>query len=141
MSERIRVKIRRGGTEIEIEAASAEIRESLDILDQLIAKFPRAGEEEPIEVPPTTTLPMSASGVESPPPVVASKLPDALMQLLGSDWGRTPRTLREISEALELSAKHYRLQAVSTALARLTKAGQLRRLKKGDVYSYVSAKR
>jgi len=141
MGERVRVKVHSAGREIEVEAITEDVEAALNLVDQLLVKLEPAPEVGRPEAVPSTAVPFSASGAELAPPVTESKLPDALMQLLGSDWGRTPRTLREISEALKLSAKHYALPVVSTALARLTKAGQVRRLKKGEVFSYVGAKR
>jgi len=141
MGDRIRVKVQAGGIEIEVEALAGEIDASLGLLDQVIAKFPPAQSEAQREPAATTPITVPAPRSDLAPPVTASKLRDGLMQLLNSDWGRVPRTLREISEALEVSAKHYSLPTISTALARMTKAGETRRLKKGDVYSYVSAKR
>lgn len=141
MGERIRVKIRIGQREIEIEASSGDLDSSLSLLDKVLSKLGPPEREVRLEAIPSAAVPLSASGVESPPPLTESKLPDALMQLLGSAWGSSPRTLREIAEALELNAKHYALPTIATALVRLTRSGRVRRLKKGDVYSYVSAKR
>lgn len=142
MGEKVRVKVQSGGKEIEIEALTENFTDALNLVDQVLVKLGSSpSEEEPLDTLPTATVPISASGAELPPQATAEKLPDALMQLLSSDWGRTPRTLREVDEALKLSAKHYALPAVSTALVRLVKAGQVRRLRKGDVYSYVGAKR
>ncbi len=141
MSERVRVKIHSGKREIEVEALADQIDSALSLVDQILSRLGPAERDLVHETLPSAKVAFSASGADSPPQATASKLPDALMQLLGSDWGRAPRTLREIAEALELNAMHYALPAISTALARLTKAGKVRRLKKGDVYSYVSAKR
>lgn len=144
MGEKVRVKVQSGGKEIEIEALTENFSDALSLVDQVLVKLGSgSSEEEHLEVFPSTAVNITASGAasEEPPHATAEKLPDALMQLLSSDWGRTPRTLREVDEALKLSAKHYALPAVSTALVRLVKAGQVRRLRKGDVYSYVGAKR
>lgn len=86
---------------------------------------------------PAGETPTTAEGHETIPQVTATGLVDALMQLLGSPWGREPRTLREIEEALRINAIHYPTASIAARLAELTKRGRLRRMKKGGVLAYV----
>lgn len=141
MGERVRVKVQKADRTIEIEASPEQIEASLSLVDQLLAKLPSEGMRDSIEVVSSPAISGPAEETEALPSVTGSSLPDGIMQLLSSDWGRRPRTVREIAEALELNGMHYTLQPISTALLRLTKQGRLRRLKKDDVYSYVAAKR
>ena len=63
----------------------------------------------------------------------------AIHELMSFDWGREPRTLNEIKEALEANGLFYPSTSLSGVLFRLIKGGRIRRFKRGDRYVYVSA--
>jgi hypothetical protein len=65
---------------------------------------------------------------------------EAIAKLFASDWGRKPRTIRQIVEAMKLSAVYYSYNNVAVELGRMTRIGLLRRLKEKEGFSYVSAK-
>ena len=64
-------------------------------------------------------------------------LTDAILSLLQTEWGKTPREWVEISEALRGNALHYSKGSVSGTLTLLTQSGKLRRIKEGRSYKYV----
>jgi DNA-binding Lrp family transcriptional regulator len=66
---------------------------------------------------------------------------ETIKNLLSKPWGRTPKTAKEIKEALEMNAIHYSDNTLLPALTFLTKKGVLRRLPKGEIYAYVLSKR
>ena len=62
---------------------------------------------------------------------------DALRTLLGSEWGKTPRTEYELTEAMKANAIHYQRGTISGLLTNLTRKGELRRVgKKNGSYAY-----
>ena len=65
---------------------------------------------------------------------------EAIAKLFASDWGRKPRSMRQIIEAMKLSAIYYPDSTVAVELGRMTRIGLLRRLKEKEGFSYVSAK-
>ena len=65
-------------------------------------------------------------------------LTDAILSLLQTEWGRTPREWAEISEALKGNALHYSKGSITGTLTLLTQSGKLRRLKEGRSYKYVT---
>jgi DNA-directed RNA polymerase subunit H (RpoH/RPB5) len=65
----------------------------------------------------------------------------AIVELLSTNWGNTPRTSGEIKEALELNTIHVPNKSISATLIQLVKNLTLRRLKKGKLFAYVLAKR
>lgn len=78
-------------------------------------------------------------GRQSLPSISKSKgLTDAILTLLQTDWGKTPREWGEISEALKGNALHYSKGSVTGTLTLLTQSGKLRRIKEGRSYKYVT---
>jgi hypothetical protein len=62
---------------------------------------------------------------------------DALRTLLASEWGKTPRTEYELTEAMKANAIHYQRGTISGLLTNLTRKGELRRVgKKNGSYAY-----
>ena len=80
----------------------------------------------------------SATGETDYPKVSGALGPSAaIMEILTSPWGRVePRTEREVTEALKMSAIHLPQGTVSGTLNYLTRQDRLRRLSKGDRYAY-----
>lgn len=61
---------------------------------------------------------------------------DAIRTLIESAWGRQPRSMSEIKDALEANALHFSKGTLSGTLTTMTKRGDLRRLKKGGRWKY-----
>jgi hypothetical protein len=62
---------------------------------------------------------------------------DAIRALLASEWGKTPRTEYELTEAMKANAIHYQRGTISGLLTNLTRKGELRRVgKKNGSYAY-----
>ena len=66
---------------------------------------------------------------------------EAIYALLRTDWGKKPRTLKEIVEAFETNALYYPKTRIAAALTEMTRYGLLRGLKSGGAYAYVLAKK
>lgn len=62
---------------------------------------------------------------------------NAIRRLLGSTWGRHPRSMNEIKDALETSALYFAKGSLSATLTMMTKGGSVRRFKRGGVWVYV----
>lgn len=106
------------------------------VLKQLLEEL-RETEKAPVG----QALVVGESSYEQPPSISGtSSCREAIAKLFASDWGRRPRSLREIADAMKLNAIYYSDQAVATELRRMTKLGLLRRFKEGKNYTYVSAK-
>lgn len=75
---------------------------------------------------------------QSLPSISKSKgLTEAILNLLQTDWGKTPREWGEITEALKRNALHYSKGSVTGTLTLLTQSGRLRRIKEGRSYKYI----
>jgi hypothetical protein len=62
---------------------------------------------------------------------------EAITSLLSSEWGKKPRTLREITDALEVSALYYPVATLAGVLNYMTKSGDVRRMKSNGTFAYV----
>ena len=132
---RIKLRIKNVAYEIEIEALKDDLSvamESINKLKDLLSTF-----EKRQEVPTSRTEALGETKEDIPQIAQTSKLTDAIQELLQTNWGKTPRTLKEIDEALKINALHYEITTIAPSLLKLTKKGILRRIKKGDIYSYV----
>lgn len=61
----------------------------------------------------------------------------AITKALSTEWGKQPRTMVELKGALAFNAIYYPEGTFKSALTKMTKAGKLRRLKKGKLFAYV----
>ena len=131
MSFSFRVKI--GQQEIEISGTKEEVIETLEELPKLIENVLKAfeatknREESPQSVNPVY------------PSVSSSSCSEAVLQLLASDWGRQPRTLTELGEALKANAVYYPSTTMSGVLAWLVRKNKIKRWKTDKGYVYVLA--
>lgn len=66
---------------------------------------------------------------------------DGVLRLLSSSWGRRPKNLAEIMDALEVNAIYYPKATVAAELNRMTASGILRRMRTKSGYAYVLAQK
>jgi hypothetical protein len=148
----VKIRIRSGESEAEVEAPLAEIRQVIELIPEVLAKLPHAGAEMrqvPVAAPvaalaPQTSEPASASGQTaaaplSMPAVTVEKgdsLSDVISKFFADPWGRSPKKLMEVREALQSYGLNYPKQSVAVALLRLAKSSKIRRFK-GDSGEYV----
>jgi hypothetical protein len=106
------------------------------ILSKLLSEL------SPIGKPPLAKHLIEGKSEEPPTISGATTCREAIFKLMSSDWGRRPKTMREISDALKLSAVYYQDSRIATELARMTRIGMLRRLKSedGKGFAYVIAR-
>jgi hypothetical protein len=126
-----RVKI--GQREIEISGTREEVMKAIEELPQLMEAVSKAfdstrNKEE-------TSQPESSAY----PSVSASGCSEAVLQLLASDWGRQPRSLPELGEALKANAVYYPSTTVSGVLSWLVRKNKIKRWKTDKGYVYVLA--
>jgi len=108
--------------EIVIEAETLE--ELNNILDTLFSLS---------EVQATSQI----SGEELPPLPSGLGCSDAIRALLQTEWGKKPRSMAEIKEALEANAFHFSNGMLSGTLTLMTRGGHLWRVKKAGKWVYV----
>jgi hypothetical protein len=138
------VRIRIGNNEIEISGTHEEVTRTLDDISELVSKVTSAFGNIPtphhIQVNEQTT---QKSEEEFPSITIdpATACPDAIIQILSTDWGkRKPRTLGEQLMAMKVNAIHYPEGTVKGRLTDLTKRGVLRRISSRRGYEYILIK-
>lgn len=135
----IQLECKKGPLLIRISAKTFEeikdlIDDAIDLLKIADAKF----EETHFE---TRMKPEELREFEGIPQITSpGSISDAISQLMASDWGKTPRSLSDIMDALETNAIFYNKKSVTVTLSRMTKSNILRRIKRPEGYHYVPGK-
>jgi hypothetical protein len=131
MSFSFRVKV--GQHEIEISGTRDEVIETLEELPRLMENVLKAFETI------KTQKEKLQAGNPVFPSISASSCSEAILQLLASDWGRQPRTLPELGEALKTNAVYYPSTTMSGVLAWLVRKNKIKRWKTDMGYVYILA--
>ena len=153
-SDRIRIKVRSGQSEAEIEAGADRIREAIDLIPEIISKLPAPRPEairsEPVlreasQIPqssPASGAPDALSVAQQPGITVekGDSLSDIISKFFADPWGKSPRKLSEVRETLQSYGLNYPKQSVAVALLRLAKSSKIRRFKSaGGEYVYTAS--
>ncbi len=134
-----RLKVRIGDMEVELGGDKTEVLATLDELDEILGKVSSAFNGENRAKPAKVKKPK-----EEPVPMDYPKIGrtnqcgDAVASLLSTEWGKTPRGIGELREAMEANAIFFPKTTLSGVLVWLVKKGQVRRWKdKKRGYLYV----
>jgi hypothetical protein len=137
-----RLRVRIGDMEVELGGEKSEVLSTLDELDEIVGKVSVAFDEEnwvkqvKAEKPKEEIAPLDHPKIER-----TSQCGEAVVSLLTTDWGKTPRTIGELREAMEANAIFFPKTTLSGVLVWLVKKGRLRRWKdKKRGYLYVISK-
>jgi hypothetical protein len=134
-----RLKVRLGEMEVEIGGEKDEVLSTLDDLDEIVNKVTLAfnGEPKPRRVM-VEKLVEEAPSLEYPKIIRTNQCGEAVVALLSTNWGKTPRPIGELREAMEANAVFFPKTTLSGVLVWLVKKGKLRRWKdKRRGYLYV----
>jgi hypothetical protein len=146
-SDRIRIRVRSGQNEAEIEARLDQIKDAIALIPEITSKFPEARTEArhmmtPNE-PTSAQPPAETHGVSQLPTITVEKgdsLSDIISKFFGDQWGKIPRKLSDVREALQSYGLNYPKQSVAVALLRLAKSSRIRRFKSdGGEYVYTAS--
>jgi len=149
-SDRIRIRVRSGQNEAEIESEQSHLREAIELIPDIVSRFPAPRVEvrreqspeaisslaAPIQVvAQSTPLQLPAISVEK-----GDSLSDVISKFFADQWGKNPRRLSEVREVLQSYGLNYPKQSVAVALLRLAKASKIRRFKsEGGEYVYTAS--
>jgi hypothetical protein len=147
----IKIRVKSGESEAEVEGPISSIKEAIELIPEVLAKLPSAGQERRL-VPSVRTeagsettekhtgAAISSAASASAVPVVSiekgDSLSDVISKFFSDGWGRSPRKLMEVREALQSYGLNYPKQSVAVALLRLAKGSRIRRFK-GESGEYV----
>ena len=126
-------RVKMGQKEIEISGTQEEVMKAIEELPQLMETVSKAFEST------KTNEEQPQSDSSDYPQVSASGCSEAVLQLLASDWGKQPRTLPELGEALKANAVYYPSTTISGVLAWLLRKNKIKRWKTDKGYVYILA--
>jgi len=104
-------RVKMGKHEIEISGTREEVIKTIEELPSLMASISKAFEST------KNARTASKSVTSTYPSISSSSCSEAVLQLLGTDWGKQSRTLTELGEALKANALHYPSTTISGVLA------------------------
>jgi hypothetical protein len=129
-----RLKVRIGEKEIELEGEKSEVLKTLDEVEAIIDKISNAFNNKSNLVEDSG----QSSKMEHFPNIPrTSQCSEAVTSLLETEWGKTPRAIGELREAMESNAIFFPKTTLSGVLVWMTKKGTLRRWrdrKRGYLY-------
>jgi len=103
------------------------IKEFAALADSTLNPEGRGSDLAPTSTPEPTDYPVIKP---------TNSLTDNILALYQTTWGRSPRTLEDVSKALETNGVPDADSSIGATLLRLVKQGQIRRIKKGDKWQY-----
>lgn len=137
LKEHSRVVIRMGDFQIELEGSHANVQ---SLMGKPLFDFIEKLQKVVGELPPTEAQVMpEEKAKEFPPPLGRpSSTIEALSTLFKTEWGRKPRALSEIMDALEANGLYYKKPVVAKVLVDLIKKKEIRRLGARGAFQYVA---
>jgi len=133
-SDHVRIRVKMGANEIEIEGPKDSIQGLLDLVAQASEQLAASAPAQPQMAHQAAVTPAQGPPASLPDLHIerGESLPSIITKLFGSGWGRTPRRLIDVKGALESYGMVYPRQSVAVALLRLAQDGKLRRFKGAD---------
>src|SRR3989454_4216467 len=140
-SDLVKIRVKAGSSEAEIEAELSHIREAIELIPEVLKQLPDGGRAGASRDAPQVYVPPRDNGEV---PVVTLEKGDSLAEVVGKffagEWGMQRRKLSDVREALQSYGLNYPKQSVAVALLRLAKASRIRRFKAEDgEYVYTSS--
>ncbi len=131
----VRLRVRIGNVEVEIEAESEKLAEVVETIPRVIEKLKVNVESRSLPIQQKKENQLPQISIEK-----SDSLSDIIEKLFSSEWGLSERKLSEVREVLRTYGLNYPKQSVAVSLLRLAKAGKIRRFKtdSGD-YAYTSS--
>ena len=153
----VKIRVKSGESEAEIEASMSNLRQAIELIPDVLAKLPqstatgtRLAPAAFAEAPVAQQFSRPGEPTEAPPPPGPISIPtvtidkgdslsDVVSKFFADTWGRSPRKLVDVREALQSYGLNYPKQSVAVALLRLAKGSKIRRFKaEGGEYVYTA---
>jgi len=135
-----RLKVRIGDMEVELGGEREDVLETLEDLDRIVDKVSTAFNAELLTGKRAQKREQKESPVKKFPTIErTSQCSEAVESLLATEWGKKPRAIGELREAMEANAIFFPKTTLSGVLVWMVKKGTLRRWKdnKRGYYQYV----
>ncbi|MEM2883138.1 MAG: hypothetical protein QXJ86_01870 [Nitrososphaerales archaeon] len=144
MAGELKIRVKVGEFEVELQGEVETIAKAMDTIREIFTWMPQptttVSQIKPIE--PLATPTTSEITQVNLPHIKIEKgdsLADIIVKMFLDPWGRSPRRLSEVREALASYGLVHPKQSVAVALLRLSQVGKLRRFKEGGEYVYTAS--
>ncbi len=143
-SDTVRIRIRSAQNEAEVEADLAHIKEAIELIPEIISKFPAtstgSAQVSPSVVSGFGSRSVAPGGLPSVSIDKGDSLGDIISKFFADQWGKNPRRLIDVREGLQSYGLNYPKQSVAVALLRLAKSSRIRRFKsEGGEFVYTAS--
>ncbi|MGQ9468243.1 MAG: hypothetical protein ACUVTD_00175 [Nitrososphaerales archaeon] len=135
----MKIRVRLGVNEAEIEAPLSAVKEAIHLIPELVQHLPKSITTQPLQTKTETITEIPSKEeilTEAKPKILPEikvekddSLPDVITKFFKDEWGRYPRKLSDVRDVLESYGLIHPKQSVAVALLRLAKEGKLRRFK------------
>jgi len=131
-----KIRARKSDSEIELEFETAvTLKEAEEAANSTLGRLQAIS--LPSSTPATQTI-LAGEGAEVYPSISKPEsCGDAITKLLSTEWGKKPRAMAELKEAMTSNAVYYPEGTFKATFTRMTKDGKLRRVRKGNVFAYI----
>jgi hypothetical protein len=124
------LKVRIGEVEVELGGDKAEVLSALDELPSIVEKVSASFQVESAVHRQRLKKPQENSKSDALPQIPrTTQCSEAVTSLLINNWGKTPRTISELREAMDANAVFFPKTTLSGVLVWLVKKGTVRRYK------------
>jgi len=130
--DHIKIRIKIGVNEIELEGSSSNVKQFLEYLLPLVKhELPTESKEGVREEELIPTIKVSEKEPVS----------EVIMKLFSTQWAKKPRSLSDVISALNNLGLYYQKSTIAVNLKRLVQRGKLRRIRgKDGTFLYVPSK-
>jgi hypothetical protein len=124
------LKVKIGEIEVELSGNKSKVLSTLYELPSIVDKVSASFQVETTGHRPRQKNPAEGGTPESLPQIPrTTQCSEAVAALLANPWGKTPRTISELREAMEANAVFFPKTTLSGVLVWLVKKGTVRRWK------------
>ncbi|MFQ5940540.1 MAG: hypothetical protein ACE5KA_02425 [Nitrososphaerales archaeon] len=136
-SNNVKIKVKFGVNEVEIESPLASIRDAVDVIPKIIRNLGsnvKSAENVAAELNEQINATQTKSSLYVPEIKIdkGDSLSDMLLKMFKDSWGKQPKRLSDVRKALDTYGLSYPKQSVAVTLMRLAQNGKLRRFKGSD---------
>lgn len=136
-SDNVKIKVKFGVNEVEIESPLNSIHDAVDAIPNIIRNL---GSSVKTAESMTSELREHVNSLEARPQVnlpdikieKGDSLSDMIVKMFREPWGKQSRRLSDVRQVLDTYGLSYPKQSVAVTLMRLAQSGRLRRFKGSD---------
>lgn len=134
-SNNVKIKVKFGSNEVEIESPLESIRDAVDVIPNIIRNIGnsvKAAEQVTVEIANDEGNAKNSNNMPEIKIEKGDSLSDMIVKMFRNAWGKQSRRLADVKQVLDSYGLTYPKQSVAVTLMRLVQGGRLRRFKGTD---------